>query len=164
MAVDIFLHFLPPLIKGETKDKVFGPLNGIDILSFSWGMSQSANTSYGGGLGAGKASFSDITFSKYLDNATTMLQTALARGTHLTKAILTVRKAGDGAVNYQTITLEQVIVTSYQSAASGGDDRLMETFSLAYAKVTSHYFLQGDKGAVTQGPEFIWNLQTNNAA
>jgi type VI secretion system secreted protein Hcp len=164
MAVDIFLHFLPDVIKGETRDKVFGPLGGIDVLAYSWGMQQSGVFSSGGGGGAGKATLTDITITKYLDNATSFLQTCLAKGTHLKKAVLTVRKAGGtGPVDYTTITLEPVMVTSYHSGGSGGDDRLTETFTLAYGKINSHYFLQNDKGAVTSGPEFIWNVQTNTA-
>ena len=52
MALDMFIN-MGPNIKGESKDKAQGPKGDIDILAWSWGMSQSGTSHTGGGGGAG---------------------------------------------------------------------------------------------------------------
>ena len=59
-------------------------------------MSQSGTTHTGGGGGAGKANFQDISFTKYVDSSSNALMTALAKGSHIDKCVLMVRKAGEG--------------------------------------------------------------------
>ena len=56
MAVDMFIKIGD--IKGESHDK--GHKDSIDILAWSWGMSQSGTTHMGTGGGAGKVSVNDI--------------------------------------------------------------------------------------------------------
>ena len=90
MAVDMFIKL--DSIKGESTDKQY--IGEIDVLAWSWGMSQSGTTHMGGGGGAGKASFQDLSFTKYIDSSTNALMTALAKGTHVKTAELLVRKAG----------------------------------------------------------------------
>ena len=56
MAVDMFLD-LKGEIKGEAQDS--SHKGEIDVLAWSWGMSQSGSFHTGGGGGAGKANFQD---------------------------------------------------------------------------------------------------------
>ena len=78
-------------IVGDVKDPGFE--NAIEILAYSWGASHSG--SFSGGGGSGKAHFQDISFTKYFDTSTPPLLMALAQGTHLAKATLTlVRRVG----------------------------------------------------------------------
>ena len=58
MAVDVFLKIGD--IKGESKDSKHK--GEIDVLSWSWGVSQTGTMGIGGGGGAGKANFSDLSF------------------------------------------------------------------------------------------------------
>ena len=58
MAVDVFLKLGD--IKGESKDAKHA--GEIDVLSWSWGVSQTGTMGVGGGGGAGKANFSDLNF------------------------------------------------------------------------------------------------------
>src|SRR5450830_1114992 len=82
MAVDMFIN-MGSKIEGETTDEVQSKKKDIDVLAWSWGMSQSGTTHMGGGGGSGKASFQDISFTKYVDSASNALMFALARGTHV---------------------------------------------------------------------------------
>ena len=97
MALDMFIN-MGAKIKGESADSVQGKKGDIDVLAWSWGMSQSGTTHMGKGGGAGKANFQDLSFTKYVDSATNALMTALAKGTHVDEATLLVRKAGDGQI------------------------------------------------------------------
>jgi type VI secretion system secreted protein Hcp len=162
MALDMFIN-MGAKIKGESRDKAQGPKGDIDILTWSWGMSQSGSTHVGGGGGAGKPSFNDISFTKYIDSASQALMGSLAKGSHIPKCVLLVRKAGEGQQKYVEITMEEVIVTSVSTGAHGGEDRLTEKVSLNFAKVSFDYYKQDSKGATASAGVFKWNIAENAA-
>jgi type VI secretion system secreted protein Hcp len=163
MALDMFIN-MGDKIKGESADKVQGPKGDIDVLAWSWGMSQSGTTHMGSGGGAGKANFQDLSFTKYVDKSTNALMTALAKGSHIDKCVLLARKAGEGQQRYIEITLEEVIVTSLSTGGSGGEDRLTENVTLNFGKVKFSYALQAAKGSVAADADFAWNIAENAAA
>jgi len=163
MALDMFLN-MGAKIKGESRDKVQGPKGDIDILAWSWGMSQSGTTHMGGGGGAGKANFQDVSVTKYVDKASNGLMTALAKGSHIDKCVLLVRKAGEGQQRYIEIVMEEVLVTSVSTGGSGGEDRLTENVTLNFSKVTFNYATQDAKGGVGADATFGWNIAENVAA
>ena len=76
MAVDVFLKIKG--IPGESADSKHK--GEIDVLSYSWGISQTGTMSYGGGGGAGKANFSDFSFMMRMNKATPKLMQACANG------------------------------------------------------------------------------------
>ena len=163
MALDMFIN-LGANIKGESRDKVQGPKGDVDILAWSWGMSQSGTTHTGGGGGAGKANFQDVSFTKYVDSATNALMTALAKGTHIPEVKLMVRKAGEGQSKYILLTMKEVIVTSLSTGGSGGEDRLTENVTLNFAEVKFDYTVQNSQGTVAGDKTFAWNIAQNAAA
>ena len=162
MAMDMFIN-LGAKIKGESRDKAQGPKGDVDILAWSWGMSQSGTTHTGGGGGAGKANFQDISFTKYIDSASQALMGALAKGTHIDKCVLLARKAGEGQQKYIEIVMEEVIVTTVSTGGSGGEDRLTENVTLNFAKVSFEYFKQNSKGAAESAGIFKWKIAENVA-
>ncbi|WP_310384841.1 type VI secretion system tube protein Hcp [Roseateles sp.] len=162
MALDMFIN-LGAAIKGESRDKAQGAKGDVDVLAWSWGMSQSGSTHMGGGGGAGKANFQDLSFTKYVDSASSALMVALAKGSHIAEVVLMVRKAGEGQQKYILITMKEVIVTSVSTGGSGGEDRLTENVTLNFAKVAFDYFKQDSKGAVASAGIFKWNIAQNVA-
>ena len=163
MAMDQFLKIEGPEAKGEAKDKDAKFKDSMDVLAWSWGMSQSGTFHSGGGGGAGKANVQDLSFTKFFDNASPTLQLACLKGTHFDKATLSVRKAGDKPYVYIEIIMEKVIVTSVSTGGSGGEDRLTENVTLNFAKVSTNYFKQDDKGAVAAGPKYVFDIEGNAA-
>ncbi len=162
MAVDMFLK-LSNGLDGEARDKA--RKNQIDVLAWSWGMSQSGTTHVGGGGGAGKASFQDISVTKWVDKVSAKLMQACAKGTHIDDGELVVRKAGDNPLEYIKIEIEDILVTSVSTGGSGGEDRLTENVSLNFAKFKVSYQEQDDKGAKKGGAvEFGWNIAENATA
>src|SRR5881628_2321709 len=109
MAVDMFIKIGE--IEGETHDKVYGPKKFIDVLAWSWGMSNSGSAHVGGGAGAGKVNVQDLSFTKYVDKTSPDLMLACCNGKHFDKATLVVRKAGEHPLEYITINLEELMVT-----------------------------------------------------
>ncbi len=112
MAIDMFMKLGD--IKGESQDKTHK--EEIELLAWSWGLSQSGTMHMGTGGGAGKVSVQDLSFTKYSDKASPPIMAACTKGTHIDKALLTVRKAGgDNPLEYYKITLEGVLVSSYST-------------------------------------------------
>ena len=148
MAVDMYLKI--ETIDGETTDKEMAKEKAIDLLAWSWGVSNSGTTHMGGGGGSGKANFQDISCTKYIDSSSHALLGACATGEHFIKAVLTVRKAGKTQQPYVTITMDEVMVVSVSTGGSGGEDRLTENITLNFAEVKFEYFQQDDKGVVSK--------------
>jgi type VI secretion system secreted protein Hcp len=163
MAVDMFME-MGEKIKGETQDKEFKGKGGIDVLAWSWGMSQSGSAHVGGGAGAGKASFQDLSFTKYLDKASTALMISLVKGSHIPECKLTCRKAGEGQQKYIEVTMKEVIVSSLSTGGSGGEDRLTENVTLNFGEVSFEYFMQDKAGKTASAGKLAWNIAENSAA
>jgi type VI secretion system secreted protein Hcp len=162
MAVDMFMVFnKADEIKGETQDKKYKEDHGIDVLAWSWGVSQSGTTHMGSGGGSGKANFQDLSFTKYVDLSSCDLMYASAVGKHLKDAKLIVRKAGDKPLEYIIITMDEVIVSSISTGGSGGEDRLTENVSLNFAKVKVEYKEQSKTGAKEGQGQFTWDIAAN---
>ncbi|WAK00359.1 Hcp family type VI secretion system effector [Methylobacter sp. YRD-M1] len=158
MAVDMFIKIGD--LKGESRDKTHK--DEIDVLAWSWGMSQSGTTHTGGGGGAGKVSVQDISFTKWVDKASAPLMMACCTGKHFDDATLVVRKAGDTPLEYIVIKLTEVIVTSVSTGGSGGEDRLTENVTLNFAKFEYAYQPQNEKGAKDGGViEAKFNIAEN---
>lgn len=157
MAVDMFLEI--DGIKGESRDSK--RKENIDVLAWSWGLSQSGSAHLGDGSGAGKVNVQDISFTKYIDSASADLLFASASGKHLKSAKLVVRKAGTDPLEYLTITLENLIVSSISTGGSGGEDRLTENVTLNFAKVKLEYWQQNDKGGKGKNFNFGWDISAN---
>lgn len=162
MALDMFIN-MGETIKGETADKAREGSGDIDVLAWSWGMSQSGTTHMGGGGGAGKASFQDLSFTKYIDAASNAIMIALAKGTHIPKVTLLVRKAGAGQARYIEIDMSEVMVTSVSTGGSGGEDRLTENVTLNFAKVKFSYVPQKSDGTLDADKDFAWDIAGNAA-
>ena len=145
MAVDMFLKIEGPAIGGESQDKAHG--GEIDILAWSWGVSNSGTTHMGGGSGAGKANFQDISFTSYYEKSTHELMKSASKGTHHEKMTLVCRKAGTSPLEYITYTLEDCIITSVSTGGSGGEDRLTVNFAVNFGAFHVLYKEQDKKGA-----------------
>jgi type VI secretion system secreted protein Hcp len=157
MAVDMFIQIGD--LKGESKDKVHA--GKIDVLSWSWGMSQSGTTHMGGGGGAGKVNVQDLSLTKYIDKSSCDLMLACCNGKHFAEALLIVRKAGEKPLEYVKITMTDLIITAVSTGGSGGEDRLTENVTLNFAKVKVEYVEQTAKGAEGDKPSMTWDIAAN---
>lgn len=157
MAVDMFIKI--DTVDGESKDKTHK--KDIDVLAWSWGISNSGSAQVGGGAGAGKCNIQDVSFTKWVDSATPKLALACCAGTHYKDATLVVRKAGDKPVEYLKIKMEEVLVTSISTGGSGGEDRLTENVTLNFSKVSLDYVPQDDKGAAGTAIPMAWDIAAN---
>lgn len=157
MAVDIFMKIAT--VDGESKDSKHG--KEIDVLAWSWGLSNSGSAHVGGGAGAGKVNVQDLSFTKWVDSATPKLVLACCNGQHFDEATLVVRKAGGSPVEYIKLKLQEVLITSISTGGSGGEDRLTENVTLNFAKFNLDYVPQDAKGAAGTAIPAGWDVAGN---
>jgi type VI secretion system secreted protein Hcp len=161
MAVDMFIKIGD--IKGESQDSKHK--GEIDVLAWSWGITQSGNMHAGGGGGSGKANVQDLSFTKYVDTASAGLMRACAIGDHIPKATLVVRKAGGKSpVEYIKIELDGLIVSSISTGGSGGEDRLTENVTLNFSKINYQYLSQKLDGSPDATFPFSFDIKQSVSA
>lgn len=158
MAVDMFMKIGD--IKGESVDKKHA--GEIDVLAWSWGMSNSGTAHMGGGAGAGKVNVQDLSFTKYVDASSHSLIEATCTGKHFPTANLVVRKAGGTPLEYIKIDMTDVLITAVSTGGSGGEDRLTENVTLNFAKFKFAYQPQKKDGTAEGGAkEAVWDIAGN---
>ena len=147
------------LIKGESQDDQHK--GEIDVLGWSWGMQ--AKPSLGAGTATGKATINDLRIVKRIDSASTALMVALRTNEPIQKAVLTLRKAGKGQLEYLKVTIEQgrVISLMIEPAETTGGPELLERVSFSFNKIEVEYVPQGKDGLTQGGMTFAdqWSGQ-----
>jgi type VI secretion system secreted protein Hcp len=146
MPIDIFAKIGD--IKGESLDSKHK--DEIEVLSFSWGVTNTGSHDSGGGGGAGKA------------KASPKLLEACATGEHLKEATITHRKAGKGQQEFLVVKLNDILITG---VAHAGDEKgpASETVSLSFAKVDFEYRPQKPDGSLDAGIHFKYDLKANKS-
>ncbi|HVP47650.1 MAG TPA: type VI secretion system tube protein Hcp [Bryobacteraceae bacterium] len=157
-AVDFFLKI--DGIDGESADSKHK--NEIDIMSWSFGVTNSGTMAMGGGGGAGKASFNDFHFVMHVNKASPKLELACASGEHIKKAVLTCRKAGKDQQEFLKYTFSDCIVSSFQQGGShSGDIVPTDQISLNFAKIETEYKAQKADGTLDGAIKSGWDLKQN---
>jgi type VI secretion system secreted protein Hcp len=147
-------------------DGVDGPstsrTNHIDVLSFSWGVSQTST--YGSGASgkeakAGRADFSNLSIMKVLDKTTPLLCDHCASGDILKKVyILYDKPVGDKQQAYFRIWIKDALITSVQ--LSGSNENPTESVSFAFQGVEIAYAPEKDDGSLDAAIRKGFDLET----
>lgn len=137
MALDA--HLKIDTIDGESDQKGFE--KQLQILSYSFDVSNSGSMQIGGGGGSGKANFGDFHFTQYMGVSSPALFQHAATGTHLKDATLTVRKAGQKTQQiFLVVKLTEILVTHYSvGGQSNHNDLPIDNVSFNYAKIEWEY-------------------------
>ena len=113
----------------------------IDILSFSFGASQTSVIGVGASGGearAGRASCADISIMKVVDKTSPLLFDDCVTGNYLKSVDIVYDKPmGDDQQDYYKIHLEDALITSIQH--SGSNENPMESVSFAFSKIKVSY-------------------------
>ena len=141
-------------IQGDMVLEIEGIPQPIEVLSWSWGVSQTGSGRAGAGGGAGRAQFKDLTVTKKLDAASPQLFVDTASGRHIARATLTIRPRS-GSQEYMRYTLSDALISGVSVEASSGAS--VESLSLSYGKIEWEY------GSSTGGPAVQggWDLSRN---
>ncbi|MGH9590229.1 MAG: Hcp family type VI secretion system effector [Terracidiphilus sp.] len=159
MAVDYFLKL--DGIDGESQDDKHK--NWIQLLSWSWGGSQTSSVSGTGGSGAGKVNLQDISITTHLDKATPKLFKSMCTGTHTPTGHIECVKAGADSKPYLKIDLKEVFVSSLQTGGSSGEEVPIVSLSFTYNEIKIDYYQQDEKGNVASTGATGWNVKQNKS-
>jgi type VI secretion system secreted protein Hcp len=158
MAVEYFLQI--DGIEGESADKAHP--KAVELLSFSWGVTQAegGSSAGGGGAGAGKATFQDFVFVARVSKASPKLFLACANGQHIKSALLTCRRSGGAPFEFLKIKLSDVVVSSYQVGGSSPDPPL-DQVSLEFGRLKAEYTPAWKSGKAEPAVKAGWDLKAN---
>ena len=156
-AVDMFLKI--DGVEGESQDDKH--IGSIDVLAWSWNVSNSGTLHIGAGGGGGKALVRDLKVVKYTDKSTPTLLMKAFTGQHAAQATLTVRAAGDKPLEYLIIKMDEVLITNVATGGSEGEDRLTETITVNFAKICLKYTERQNDGSAGKAIETCWDVQAN---
>jgi type VI secretion system secreted protein Hcp len=130
--------------------------NAIDILSFSFGASQTAVIgagSSGGEARSGRANLADVSIMKVADKTSPLLFDDCVTGNiYKTVDVIYDKPVGDSQEDYFKIHMESAMITSVQ--LSGSSENPVESVSFAYGKIKVSYNPEEDgklKGFVDKG-------------
>jgi type VI secretion system secreted protein Hcp len=156
MATDIFAKIGD--IKGDSTDNKHQ--DEVEVLSYSWGVTNTGNIGTGGGGGAGRATFQDLSIVHKIDRASPQLLQACATGQHLKEATITFRKAGKGQRDFLIIKMNDVIISGVVQSAPSSEAG-SETVSLEFAKVDWEFKPQKTDGSLDAGIHFKFDIKAN---
>lgn len=162
MAFDAFIKI--DGVPGESTDDKHK--DWIEVLSYSWGISQpkSASASTAGGASAERADFQDFSIVKALDKASPKLALACAQGKHIKEVKLELCRAGGDKVKYMEYKLSNCIISSVRrgGAAQGGETLPLEEVAFDYGKIEWTYTQQKREDGSGGGQVSAnWDLQAN---
>jgi type VI secretion system secreted protein Hcp len=147
-------------IPGESLDSKHK--DEIEVLSWSWGETNDTPVNPGGGAGSGKVAMTDLQVSTLLSRASPQLLLACASGKHIKSAVLTGRKAGKGQQEYLSFSLSDVLVSGYQTGASG-DEVPVDSISLNFSRIEVSYKQSKADGSLAKAIRAGWDRKTNKS-
>ncbi|PSJ57001.1 Hcp family type VI secretion system effector [Kumtagia ephedrae] len=154
MAQDMFIKI--GTLKGEAQDDQFPAW--VDVLAWSLGGAQSGTAHQGGGMGGGKVSLQDFSFTKYTDVLSPKIWGHMCDGKHFPTVEFKARKAGGKPFVYLEIKMEDAIVTSVSTGGSGGEDRTTENVTFNFKKYTIKYNQQSKRGDLEVSDEYWYDM------
>ena len=155
MASDFHIKF--DGVEGEATHK--DHKGEIELLSWSWDVTQTTGAATGGGSGRGKATPGEFVISHVYDKASPVLAKHCAAGKHFKDAKLTARKAGEGQKAFLVVTLKEVFITSVSPSASS-EGNIEEEVRCSYKDIEFAYKAQDEKGGLGGEVKFGWNTST----
>jgi type VI secretion system secreted protein Hcp len=139
----------------------------IEVLGYTFGVTQTPSRGGAGGAAAGKAQAQDLRVTKRLDMASVPLYLNAVTGKHLTQVRLAAARAGqDGQLqDYFIVTLEDVLISSYSSSGTGESGSLspIEEVTFSFGKITLQYLAQLEGGSYGPVATASWDVKTNVA-
>lgn len=147
-------------VRGESSDTKHK--DEIEVLEWSWGVTNTGNTTSGGGGGAGKSFFSDFRWEQDLDSSVVPMFLGVAEGKHFKTAVLSVRRDGENPQDFFKMTLSDVLLNSLQTQSNG--DSFEVRASMTYSKIEMSYRPQNRDGSYGSEIKGAWDIRQNKVA
>jgi type VI secretion system secreted protein Hcp len=148
--------------EGETTDTWFSKKKALEVLSFTFGVSQAETTgSASTGAGAGKAKFDEFSVEKSVDLSSVPLYNACTAGAHFPSVMLAIRKAGGSNLLYVQYIFRMVFVTGINWSGGGGEEAPRETIKFKFGAMGIQYIQQKADGTEGTKMNGLWSTATN---
>jgi len=85
----------------------------------------------------------------------------LCNGTHIPDALLTCRKAGKEAQEYLKIKFTDLLVSSFQTGGSTGQEIPIDSISVNFSKIEYEYYPQKKDGTLDAKVPVFYDLKKN---
>jgi type VI secretion system secreted protein Hcp len=159
MAFDAFLKLNG--VTGESQKATHA--GEIDVMSFSWGASNSSSVGTGTGVSVGKVTVSDFSVMKTTDKASPSLFQKCCDGSVIPTGVVTIQKQVAGVPTpYLVYNFQNLYVTSIQWSGSGGaGDSPMESITFCFEVGTVDYSPQKDDGSLDNAIHGGWDVGQN---
>lgn len=146
-------------INGESHDDKHK--DWIDVLSFTWGMSQAATAHLKSGSTAARASVNDVQVVKQLDVSSVKIAEFCTTGQYINKATIDFCKAGGKQQLYLQMKMDEVIVSSY-SLNGSSSEQLDEVVTLNFAKYGIEYWMiDNTTGQASKSEKGAFDIRAN---
>jgi type VI secretion system secreted protein Hcp len=149
-------------VKGESPDDKHK--DEIQITSYGIGAANSGSGGVGSGSGISKVNVHDIHFTKLVDNSSPNLFILCCSGKHIDSAVFTIRKAGENPQEYLVITLNEVLVSSYNQSGHDGGGLPTESVTFNFSKIKIEYKIQNKDGTLGAANPKTYDIKANKAA
>jgi type VI secretion system secreted protein Hcp len=146
-------------IQGESNSSAHP--NEIEVVSFSWGLSNTAVRSAQGGTSkGGKASIGEISVVKYTDKSTPQLFAAVTACQTFKTATISLSKSTGGKKpeDYFTVKMTNVYISSMQLSSPSGGELGKETITLNFQTVSLDYKMQTAMGILVSAATASYDL------
>ena len=159
MATSIFLKLDP--IKGNSE--VDGFKEQIDVLSWSWGATNTRTMGVGSAASAGSSDTMPLMLTKRVDKATPNLMNQCQSAKPIPEAVLSITKQIDEkATTYLEIKLTNVFVNSFSVSGDGeGSAEAHESFGLSFEACEYTFTGQNADGTAAASSPKTWNIHKN---
>ena len=155
-----------PALAGNVSLTIQGVTGSFEVLAFDFGAKNAAETTTGGGSGAGKVSFGAFTFTSTESASSPSLFDYITTGRHSPSARLSVSNPDNGKPQSEWV-LSDVLVTSFGTQNGALDPKAklpntfalpVTTFGLAFRRACYRVF--AFDGSVAK--EACWDISTNS--
>jgi|tagenome__1003787_1003787.scaffolds.fasta_scaffold19949672_1 type VI secretion system secreted protein Hcp len=158
MPIDMFLKLTG--IQGESSDAKHK--GEIDVLAWSWGLSEAVSAGGGGGgAGTGRTEIESLSVEKLVDLSSPLLLSFSAQGKHISDGMLATRKPGKATDDFLLFKMTDVIVTSVHITASKDTNQPAENIVLKFGKLEFDYRPTKQDGSLGSGTSFKWDVAAN---
>jgi len=154
MPIEMFLKLTG--IDGESTDAKHK--GEIDVLAWSWGLSNQPPAGGGGGGGAGRATIENISINKAVDLASPLLLSFGAQGKRIADGTLTTRRPGKAGNEFLLLKMTNVVVTSVHIAAEQSQNVPSENVTLSFGKIEFTYRSTKPTGGAGAEKTFTWDV------
>ncbi len=155
MPIQMFLKL--DGVEGESTDAAHK--GEIDVLAWSWGLSDPAPAAGGGGAAAGKVAIQALSIQKRVDLSSPSLLLLAAEGKRAPAGVLTNRHTTGG--EFLILKLNDVLVTSVAIGVMSTADQVAETVTLAFGKIEFDYRPTLPNGGLRPPEAFRWDIARN---